>query len=118
MPRGRPSPCPQATTAHSSLLATGVNGSQPNQTFTVTYTDGTTQTFTQSISDWAEPVGYAGESTAISTSYRDTVERVEAVPARITSTSIRSCSTPPRRSQSITLPKDSHVEVLAIDVQP
>ena len=44
---------------------------QPNLTFTVTYTDSTTQTFTQSISDWYTPQNYAGENTVVSTAYRD-----------------------------------------------
>src|ERR1019366_8229138 len=35
-----------------SFLATAINGNQANQKFTVTYSDGTTATFTQSISDW------------------------------------------------------------------
>ena len=35
-----------------NLLATAVNGNQANQTFIVTYTDGTTSSFTQSVSDW------------------------------------------------------------------
>src|SRR5262249_27054233 len=35
-----------------SVLATGVNGNQPNQEFEVTYTDGSTAVFFQSISDW------------------------------------------------------------------
>jgi hypothetical protein len=47
------------------VLAAGVNGNQTNQTFTVTYTDGTTSTFAQSISDWHTPQNYAGETTAI-----------------------------------------------------
>jgi disulfide oxidoreductase YuzD len=34
-----------------NFLATAVNGNQPNQKFVVTYTDGTTDTFTQGISD-------------------------------------------------------------------
>ena len=63
---------PSGNDSSLKLLATGVNGSQANQTFTVTYTDGTTATFIQSISDWAIPQGYAGESTALTTGYRDT----------------------------------------------
>ena len=42
-----------------------------NQTFTVTYTDGTTAKFTQSISDWAAPQNFFGETTAATTAYRD-----------------------------------------------
>jgi RHS repeat-associated protein len=54
-----------------ALLATAVSGSQPNLTFTVTYTDGSTQTFTQGISDWFSPQGYTGESQAVTMAYRD-----------------------------------------------
>ncbi|HJZ58935.1 MAG TPA: hypothetical protein VKE74_28585, partial [Gemmataceae bacterium] len=54
-----------------NFLATAVNGNQPNQTFVVTYTDGTTQTFTQGISDWFTPRHYAGESDAVDMAYRD-----------------------------------------------
>lgn len=54
------------------LLAAAVNGSQTSQTFTVTYTDGTQSTFTQSISDWFTPQSYAGELQAAKLPYRDT----------------------------------------------
>ncbi|HUA81745.1 MAG TPA: hypothetical protein VL997_15310, partial [Dyella sp.] len=54
------------------LLAAAVNGSQTSQTFTVTYTDGTKSTFTQSISDWFTPQSYAGELQAATLPYRDT----------------------------------------------
>ena len=53
------------------LLATAVNGNQPGQAFTVRYTDGTTATFTQSLSDWYTPQSYPGESTAVTMGYRD-----------------------------------------------
>jgi hypothetical protein len=53
-----------------SLLATGVNGSQLSQAFVVTYTDGTSTTFTQSLSDWGGPQNYTGESQAVSMAYR------------------------------------------------
>ena len=52
------------------MLATAINSSQPNQTFTVTYTDGTTSVFTQSLSDWFTPQNYAGESIAQTEAYR------------------------------------------------
>jgi hypothetical protein len=53
------------------FLATATNGNQANQTFVVTYTDGTTDTFTQGISDWFTPQHYRGESDAASLAYRD-----------------------------------------------
>ncbi len=54
-----------------AMLATGVNGDQIAQTFTVTYTDGTTSVATQSLSDWFTPQAYPGESKAVTMSYRD-----------------------------------------------
>jgi hypothetical protein len=53
-----------------SFLAATVNGNQPEQTFTVTYGDGTTQTFTQSLSDWVFAQGYSGESIVFTMPYR------------------------------------------------
>ena len=45
-----------------NLLGAAVNGNQPNQTFIVTYTDGTSTSFNQGVSDWSTPQMYAGES--------------------------------------------------------
>ena len=99
------------------LLATGVNGSQANQTFTVTYTDGTTATFMQSISDWAIPQGYAGESAALATSYRDTSGGTEQGGTfRIYEYTF--ALDPSKTVRSLTLPVDANVEILAIDVLP
>ena len=64
---------PSGTDSQLLLLGTGVNGNQAGLTFTVTYSDGSTGTFTQSFSDWHTPQGYGGESAATSSmSYRDT----------------------------------------------
>jgi alpha-mannosidase len=52
------------------ILALGVNGEQEMQTFTITYADGTSSSFTQSLSDWASPSNFIGESAAVSLSYR------------------------------------------------
>jgi hypothetical protein len=46
-------------------------GAQPNVTFTLNYTDSTTETWTQSISDWAQPQQYAGETTLVTMPYRN-----------------------------------------------
>jgi hypothetical protein len=54
-----------------SLLATGVNGSQVAQVFKVTYTDGTSSIFTQSLSDWFTPQTFSGETKATTMIYRD-----------------------------------------------
>ena len=99
------------------LLATGVNGSQLNQAFTVTYTDGTTKTFTQSISDWAIPKSYPGESVALATAYGDTYTGAkQSGPYDLYVYSF--ALDPTKTVRSLTLPKDANVEVLAIDVLP
>ena len=106
---------PSGSAGTLELLATGVDGSQANQTFTVTYTDGTTATFVQSISDWAKAQGYPGESVALATSYRDTSTGTKQ--AGTYNIYVYSFALDPTKTvRSITLCSDSNVEVLAIDV--
>ena len=63
---------PPGNFAILKLLGTAVNGNQCDQVFTVTYTDGTTSTFKQSLSDWYTPQKYSGETTASIMPYRIT----------------------------------------------
>ncbi len=53
------------------VLAAAHNGAQPSQTFTVNYTDGTTSSFTQSLSDWTEPQDFPGETEVVATTYQN-----------------------------------------------
>jgi hypothetical protein len=62
---------PAGKFAQLALLATAVNGSQAGQTFKVTYTDASSSTFVQGMSDWYSPEGYAGETTAVTTTRRN-----------------------------------------------
>jgi Pro-kumamolisin, activation domain len=62
---------PQGQFATLQLLATGYNGDQSAQPVTVTYTDGTTSTFTQSFSDWFVPQYNNNESFAVVMPYRN-----------------------------------------------
>lgn len=52
-----------------TLVGLGTNGDQPDQPFVVTYTDGTTSGFTQSVSDWWAPQNHPGESTVLTMAY-------------------------------------------------
>jgi serine/threonine protein kinase len=52
------------------MLAVAVNGDQESQTFTVTYSDGTSTDFSQSLSDWYTPENFSGESEVAFTPYR------------------------------------------------
>src|SRR5438477_6628625 len=106
---------PNINASRVSFIATGVNGNQANQTFRITYTDGSPQTITHSISDWFTPQNYPGESPAVTTAYRDTAGggrdnrtfRVYAYGLAVDTA---------RQVQSITLPNNGNVEVLAVDV--
>ncbi|MCU1312423.1 MAG: hypothetical protein JWM54_180, partial [Acidobacteriaceae bacterium] len=51
--------------ASLTFLGTGLGANQLSQVFTVTYTDGTTTAFTQSLSDWFTPQNYPGEAVAL-----------------------------------------------------
>ena len=99
------------------LLATGVNGNQPNLTFTVKYTDGTTATFTQSVSDWFTPQNYSGESEAVTMAYRDHSNGTKDNRTFFVygyTFALNSAKT----VSSLTLPNQANVELLAIDVLP
>ena len=100
-----------------NLLATGVNGNQPNQSFVVTYTDGTTTTIQQSLSDWFYPQNYAGESVAVTTAYRLTSTGATGTgPEYIYGYSFALNGA--KTVKSITLPKNRNVVVIAIDLIP
>jgi subtilase family serine protease len=62
---------PSGQFSNINLLATGVNGNQVAQLFKVTYSDGTSSTFTQNLSDWFAPQNFAGETKAMTMPYRD-----------------------------------------------
>jgi hypothetical protein len=104
---------PAGAYATLNLLATGVHGNQVNQTFVVTYTDGTTTKITQSLSDWFTPQNYAGESKAVTMAYR--VAPNGAIDNRTFylygySFAINSA----KAVKSVTLPSNRSVVVLAI----
>ncbi len=97
------------------LLATGVNGSQVSQKFIVTYTDGTTATFAQSLSDWCTPQSYTGESKAILMPYRDNSNGTRDTRAMTLYGYTFSLSNA-KTVKSITLPSNRNVVVLAMNL--
>ncbi len=109
-------PLPTGKYATLHLLGSAVNGKQPHQNFVVTYTDGTTNTITQSLSDWwGPPQNYTGESQVLKmpylvTSTGATMNQVVYVYGY--SFAINSAKT----VKSLTLPNNRNVMVLAIDV--
>ena len=108
-------PLPADEDSAITLLASGVNGAQVDQVFVVTYTDGSTQAFTQSLSDWFTPADYTGETVAATLAYRISSAGIaDAGPVHLYtySFSLNSAKT----VQSITLPSNQNVVVLAVDV--
>ena len=100
-----------------NLLATAVNGNQSNQTFVVTYTDGTTTTIQQSLSDWFNPQKYSGEATALTMAYRlKNTGAADTGPVYIYGYSFAINGT--KIIKSITLPNNRNVVVLAMDLTP
>ncbi len=99
------------------LIATGVNGNQPNQTFVVTYGDGTTTTISQSLSDWFTPQNYTGESIASASPYRlNRAGQAQAGPFNVYGYAI--ALNPAKTVHSLTLPPNRNVAVLGVDLVP
>lgn len=97
------------------LLAAAVNGSQAAQSFTVTYTDGSTSTFSQGISDWfaGATSNYSGEAVALATTYRNT--SLGGRDSRVFN--VYQYSFPLNRAKlikSLTLPNNNNVVLLAV----
>ena len=110
---------PAGNYSQLTMLATGANSNWISQSFIVTYTDGTTTTFTQSISNWDVPQNYSGESQVLS------------MPSAVGSSGAASTKYGPfylygysfalnsaKVVKSIQLPSNRNVVVLAIDLSP
>lgn len=97
-----------------NLLATGVNGNQSAQTFTVAYTDGTTSTFTQGLSDWQFPVNFGGESVASVMDYRDQMDGGMDSYVQWYLYEYSFALDPAKTVKSLTMPDNSNVALLAI----
>jgi hypothetical protein len=108
---------PAGSYAALNILATGVEGNQLNQTFVVTYSDGTTSTFTQSLSDWFTPQNYAGEVTVLQMPYRIYANgTIDNEPFYLYGYAFALNSA--KTVQSLTLPNNRDVVVLALDLTP
>ena len=112
-------PLPAGQFPTIKLLATAVNGNQPSQRFTVTYSDGTTAQFVQSVSDWFTPQNslqdYAGESKVLTMPYRDTSSGVKDN-GKFLLYGYSFTLNAAKAVSSITLPDNRNVVVLAISL--
>jgi hypothetical protein len=109
-------PLPTGNYTTLNLLGAAAYGAQTNQSFVVTYTDGTTTTIKQSLSDWwGPPSNFVGESQVLKMPYLvtptgATMNKVVYVYGY--SFAINSA----KAVKSLTLPNNRKVVVLAIDV--
>jgi len=104
-------PAGQYTTLQ--LLGTGVNGHQTGQTLVVTYTDGTSTTFTQTFGDWSSGLGgAANESEAVAMTYVDGANGGKVNGQRNLYAYLLALDST-KTVASLTLPKNSNVVVLA-----
>jgi hypothetical protein len=98
-----------------SILGTGIYGTQVNQVFTVTYSDGSTVSFTQSLSDWALAQNFPGETPVVTTAYRVTPSgATQNGPWNLYGYTFALNSA--KIAQTLTLPANRDVVVFAADV--
>jgi hypothetical protein len=96
------------------ILAAAVNADQKGQTLTLTYTDNSTVSFTQSYSDWFTGTSlYSGESVAVAMTFENTWNGS----TRVNPTFVYGYSyaiDPNKTVKSLTLPANRNVVVLAV----
>jgi hypothetical protein len=103
-----------------SLLVLGdlVNGEMPPTAhFTLTYTDGSTVSFDQSMSDWVIPMNYPGESLAKCVATRHLFTG-SVDPNSTCVYGYRFPLDPSRKVQRFTLPNDRDIVILAMSLLP
>jgi hypothetical protein len=108
---------PQGQFSSLILLASGIQGNQASQGLTVNYSDGTSSHFTQSFSDWFTPQKFAGEFEAVAMPYRDFGDGSKDK-RTFSLYGYRFALNAAKTVQSVTLPNDANVVVLAGTLLP
>lgn len=111
--RGAVVSLPPGSHASLWLLGTAVEGDQKAQTFTVTYTDGTKEALLQNFSDWFQPHHFPGESRAVPMPYRLTPSGAKD-PRTFYVYSYGFRLDLAKTVQSVTLPNNEYVKILAL----
>jgi len=99
------------------ILATGVNGAQTG-TFTVNYSDGTSTSYTQSFSDWANNSSEPGETVVATMSYRNLNQSGGNGRGFLTMYlyGYSFALNPNKQVVSVTLPNSPSIKIFAMDV--
>jgi hypothetical protein len=111
-------PLPSGNYSRLQMLATAVNGNQASQSFVVTYSDASTTTFVQGLSDWFSPQNYAGEAKAIPMGYRNSSDGSSSENNALYLYGYNFALNPAKIVQSVRLPNNANVIVTAISVVP
>ena len=99
------------------MLASGKGGNQEAQQFEVDYSDATSATFTQSVSDWNTPQNYPGETKAVSMAYyNENTGAKDTTAAYLYSYgfTLDQC----RTVASFTLPSNGNLNIFALTLVP
>lgn len=104
---------PPGNYSELTMVGTGVQGDQTDQTAVVTYSDGTKSTFTQSFSDWSSFTGYTNESLVTKTSYRDYNDGSKNT-QNFNVYRYSFAINPLKRVTSVTMPDNRNVVILAL----
>ena len=115
---GQTIPLPPGNYAQLKMLGTGVDGNQAAQTFLVTYTDASTATFVQGLSDWFTPQGYAGENKVVSMSYRNNQSGSSSEGSTMYLYGYTFALNQSKIVQSIRLPVDGNAIICAMSLVP
>lgn len=99
------------------VLATAAGSSQAAQSWVVTYTDGTTTSITQGVSDWWAPQKYSGESIG-ATLTRAVVPTGAALTGNFSLYAYSFALDSGKTVKSLTLPPTRNVILLAADLVP
>ncbi len=114
---GQTIPLPPGQFSGLVLLATGVSGNQTAQTLTIDYTDGTHSHFVRNFSDWFTPQKYANQSEAVAMAYRNYKDGTEDQ-RTFNLYAYKIVLKPTKTVQSISLPSNPNVVVLAATLLP
>ncbi|HEX4263772.1 MAG TPA: putative Ig domain-containing protein [Verrucomicrobiae bacterium] len=110
---GQTIPLPQGQFNTLQFVATGVQSNHLAKTFTVTYTDNSTATFTQSFSDWANQQSNPGETIVKSMPYRDQGTGGSQT-LKVSVDGYSFVLDPTKTVQSIMVPSDSNLILLSM----
>jgi hypothetical protein len=111
-------PLPTGGYSRLRVLGTAVNGNQPSQSFVVTYSDSTTTTFGQSLSDWFTPQSYSSEVKAIPMGYRNSSDGSSSENNALYLYGYSFPLSLTKTVQSVRLPNNQNVIVAALSLVP